>query len=247
VSATVALSLFAASFVASALNVIAGGGSFLTLPVLLYVGLPAPAANATNRVGVVVQSLTAVLGFHRHRVLDWRWATGVGVPTALGSALGAWLALGVGELQFRQLLAAVMVLLSLWTLLGAGGHTLPAARFLAGRPWLVRMGFFAVGVYGGFIQAGIGFLLLALTTIAGFDLVRGNAIKVLAVTLQTFAALAVFMGAGQVRWPEGAALAMGGVLGSLVGVRLAVLKGHRWLQVVVTISMVAFALRLLFP
>ena len=245
-SAPVALSLLAVSFAASALNVVAGGGSFLTLPLLLYLGLPAPAANATNRVGVVVQSLTAVWGFHRHRVLDWPWALGVGLPTALGSALGAWIALGVDDRAFRQILAVVVVLLSLWTLVDAGGR-LHAATFLAARPWLVKLGFFVVGVYGGFIQAGIGFLVLALTTLAGFDLVRGNAIKVLAITLQTFAALAVFLGAGQVRWAEGLLLAVGAVLGSLVGVRLAVLKGHRWLRVVVTVSMVAFALRLLFP
>jgi uncharacterized membrane protein YfcA len=247
VSAALASSLLAVSFVASALNVVAGGGSFLTLPVLLYIGLGAPAANATNRVGVVVQSLTAVWGFHRHRVLDWDWALGVGLPTALGSGLGAWLALGVGDRQFRQLLAVFGVLLSLWTLLEAGGRRLQVAKALAKRPWLVKIGFFVVGIYGGLIQAGIGFLVLALTTLAGFDLVRGNAIKVLAITLQTFVALGVFMSAGQVHWAEGSILALGGVLGSLVGVRLAVLKGHRWLQVVVTVSMVAFALRLLFP
>jgi uncharacterized protein len=247
VSAPVALSLVAVSFVASALNVIAGGGSFLTLPLLLYIGLPGPAANATNRVGVVLQSLTAVWGFHRHRVLDWGWAMGVGLPTALGSAAGAWIALGVGDREFRQLLAVVVVLLSMWTLLEAGGRTLHAARFLETRPWLVKLAFFLVGVYGGFIQAGIGFLVLALTTLAGFDLVRGNAVKVLAILLQTLAALAVFMGAGQVRWAEGGLLALGAILGSLVGVRLTVLKGHRWLRVVVTVSMVIFALRLLFP
>jgi uncharacterized protein len=247
VSAGSALLLLVAGFVASTLNTIAGGGSFLTLPLLMFMGLPAPAANATNRIGVLAQNVGAVWGFHRHRVLDWRWALGAAVPTAIGSGLGAWLALGVGDREFRRLLAILMLGVCLWTLLDGSGRSLQTAGALRHRPGLVKLGFFLAGVYGGFIQAGIGFLVLALTTLAGFDLVRGNAIKVLAVLLQSLVALGVFLSAGQVRWLEGALLAVGGVLGSLVGVHLTVLKGHRWLKAVVTVTMVLFAIRLLFP
>ena len=246
-SAVSALTLVVVGFVASTLNTVAGGGSFLTLPLLMFMGLSAPAANATNRLGVLTQNVGAVWGFHRHRVLDWRWALDAGVPTAVGSGLGAWLALGVGDREFRRLLAFLMLGLCLWTLLDRGHRSLQTAPALTARPWLVKLGFFLVGIYGGFIQAGIGFLVLALTTLAGFDLVRGNAIKVLAVLLQTLVALVVFLSAGQVRWAEGALLAVGGLLGSVVGVQLAVLKGHRWLQAVVTVTMVLFAIRLLLP
>lgn len=246
-SATSALVLLLVGFVASILNTVAGGGSFLTLPLLMFMGLHAPEANATNRLGVLTQNIGAVWGFHRYRVLDWRWALLAAVPTALGSGLGAWLALGVGDAEFRRLLAVLMLGICLFTVLDGGGPALRTAGTLANRPWLVRAGFFLAGIYGGFIQAGIGLLVLALTTLAGFDLVRGNAVKVLAVLLQTLVALAVFLAAGQVRWVEGAVLAVGGLLGSLVGVRLAVLKGHRWLKAVVTVTMVLFAIRLLFP
>ncbi len=246
-SPTTALVLFVVGFVASTINTLAGGGSFLTLPLLMFMGLPAGAANATNRLGVLAQNVGAVWGFHRYGVLDWRWALGAAVPTAVGSGIGAWLALGIGDREFKRLLAFLMIGICLWT--AAPHGTLPreqAQGALVHRPWLVRAGFFLVGIYGGFIQAGIGFLLLALTTLAGFDLVRGNAVKVLAVLLQTLVALAVFLTAGQVRWAEGACLAAGGLLGSLVGVRLTVLKGHRWLETVVTVTMVLFAVRLLF-
>ncbi len=246
-SAGSAFVLLLVGFVASTLNTVAGGGSFLTLPLLMLMGLHAPEANATNRLGVLAQNVGAVWGFHRHRVLDWRWALGAAVPTALGSGLGAWFALGVGDQAFRRLLAFLMLGICFWTLLDSGGRSLRMAGTLAHRPWLVKAGFFLVGIYGGLIQAGIGFLVLALTTLAGFDLVRGNAVKVLAVLLQTLVALAVFLTAGQVRGAEGAVLAVGGLLGSLVGVRLAVLKGHRWLKVVVTVTMALFAIRLLFP
>jgi uncharacterized protein len=246
VSATSALVLLVAGFVASTVNTLAGGGSFLTLPLLMFMGLPAAAANATNRVGVLAQNVGAVWGFHRHGVLDWRWALGAAVPTTVGSGIGAWLALGIGDREFKRLLAFLMIGICLWTVLGEGRAGRPAEGALVRRPWLVRVGFFLVGIYGGFIQAGIGFLVLALTTLAGFDLVRGNAVKVLAVLLQTLVALAIFLTAGQVRWVEGACLAAGGLMGSLVGVHLTVLKGHRWLKVVVTVTMVLFALRLLF-
>lgn len=246
-SAPSALVLLLVGFVASTLNTVAGGGSFLTLPLLMFMGLSAPAANATNRLGVLTQNIGAVWGFHRYRVLDWRWALGAVVPTALGSGLGAWLALGVGDREFRRLLAFLMLAICLWTLLDSGGRSLRTAGTWANRPWLVRAGFFLAGIYGGFIQAGIGFVVLALTTLAGFDLVRGNAVKVLTVLLQTLVALAVFLSTGQVRWAEGGLLAVGGLLGSLVGVRLTVLKGHRWLKGVVTVTMVLFAIRLLFP
>ena len=245
-SPTTALVLLVVGFVASTVNTLAGGGSFLTLPLLMFMGLPAGAANATNRVGVLAQNVGAVWGFHRYGVLDWRWALGAAVPTAVGSGIGAWLALGMGDREFKRLLAFLMIAICLWTLLDRGRSRKGAAGALVERPWLVKAGFFLVGIYGGFVQAGIGFLVLALTTLAGFDLVRGNAVKVLAVLLQTLVALAVFLTAGQVRWAEGACLAAGGLLGSLVGVRLTVLKGHRWLETVVTVTMVLFAVRLLF-
>lgn len=235
------LLLAAVGFVASVLNVIAGGGSFLTLPILILLGMPASEANGTNRVGVVAQSLGAAWGFHRHRLLDWRAALGAAIPTMLGSAIGAGLALQVDDRDFRRLLAIVMVALTLWTLFDPTGG---ARGALAGRPWAVRAGFFLVGIYGGFLQAGVGFLALALTTLAGFDLVRGNAVKVLSILLQTALALAVFAWSGQVRWVPGFALAAGSLLGGLVGVRLTVRRGDRFIQAVVTIAIVVLAVHL---
>lgn len=238
------LLLAAAGFVASVLNVIAGGGSFLTLPLLILLGLPAAEANGTNRVGVVVQCLGAVWGFNRRRLLEWRGAMGMAIPAMIGAVLGAWLALQVGDRDFRRILAIFMVVLTLWTLFDPTGR---AAGALARRPGLVRAGFVLAGAYGGFLQAGVGFLVMALTTLAGLDLVRGNAVKVLSVLLQTALSLAVFAWNGHVRWLEGGSLALGSLLGSLVGVHLTVLKGQRFIQTVVTVAIVVLAVRLWLP
>jgi len=244
VAATLALA--AAGFLASVINVVAGGGSFLTLPLLIFLGLPAGEANATNRVGVLAQNVGAVWGFHRHRVLEWRWSFCVAVPGTLGAGLGAWLALHVGDREFQRFLAFVMLALTLWTIIDPGGRSVRRVASRTPHTWLMHAGFFLVGIYGGFVQAGVGFLFLAVSTRAGLDLLRGNAAKVLSILLQTLLSLAIFAWDGRVRWDAGLALAAGSVLGSLVGVRLTVVKGQRWLQGAVTAAVILFAIRLWF-
>jgi uncharacterized membrane protein YfcA len=236
------LVLVAAGIVASILNVLAGGGSFLTLPILIFLGLPTTVANGTNRVGVVMQSVGAVWGFHRAGVLEWRWALTASAPALIGSALGTWAALYVGDDLFRRVLAVVMVVVTIATLIAPDPQAGADPR--SARSWVVAGGFFLVGLYGGFLQAGVGFLVLAITTWARLDLVRGNAVKIVSVFAVTLLALVIFMANGAVHWPMGIALAVGNTIGALIGVRLAVVKGHRWLRGVVTATVIVFAIRL---
>jgi hypothetical protein len=203
-------------------------------------------ANGTNRLGIVVQGLGAATGFHRHRVLDWRWALLSSVPAAIGTALGVWLALRVGDRDFRRLLAVLMSLITLWTLLdttrGGRGPIVTSRRRL-----VFFLGFLGAGVYGGFVQAGVGFLILVVTSLAGLDLVRGNAIKVVTVLFIALFSLAGFALQGKVRWDAGLALASGSLAGSFVGVRLAVVKGSGWIRGVVAVVVVLLAVRLWSP
>ncbi|HUG52541.1 MAG TPA: sulfite exporter TauE/SafE family protein [Vicinamibacteria bacterium] len=244
-SAGAYLLLAAVGFIASVLNVLAGGGSFLTLPVLIFLGLPAADANGTNRLGVVAQNLGAVWGFQRRRVLDWPWALATSLPASLAAVAGAWLSLGLEEREFRRVLALIMVAATLWTLLDPLQKVHPRAPRPPWSPSVV-LGFLAVGLYGGFVQAGVGFLVLGVTTLAGMDLVRGNAIKVASILAVTLVSLAVFTWSDHVRWGAGLALAAGSLAGGLAGVRLSVLMGNRWLQRVVTWALVVFAVLLWF-
>ncbi len=230
-----------AGFVSSALNMVSGGGSFLTLPLLIFLGLPAGEANATNRVGVVAQNITGVLSFHSHGVLDWGFARRTFLPCAIGAVLGSYAALHVGDHELRRVFSVLMLLMTLFALVDPGRFRpeRPAARTA-----LAALGFLGAGFYGGFIQAGVGFIVLALTSLLGLDLVRGNAVKVFLVLVQTSLSLAVFTWAGKVAWRPGLAMAFGCCLGSLAGVRLTVLKGHAWVQRVVTVTVVVFALLL---
>jgi uncharacterized membrane protein YfcA len=239
--------LFAAGCAAGTLNVLAGGGSLLTVPILIFLGLPATVANGTNRVAILAQNIGASWSFHRRGKLDSRWLRAALAPTLTGAILGAWAATRVSDDQFQRVLALAMIAVAAWMVLrrpgaGAGDGSEvpppPSNRFLFHLAW------FGVGLYGGFIQAGLGFVILAVVSAAGLDLVRGNALKVTLVLAFTPFALLLFAMDGLVDWRLGTALALGNLVGGQVGVHLTVLKGQAWVRHVVVVSVVIFAVRL---
>lgn len=239
------VALFLAGIVSGTLNVVAGGGSFLTLPLLIFMGLPPTVANATNRIGILLQNVAAAGGFARRGLLDMDAVWRLSIPATIGSLGGAWLALVISDDAFRRILATLMVAVTLWTLLDrrSGAPT----KVVRGpiRPFVYVL-FFFIGAYAGFIQAGVGFFILAGTTLAGFDLVRGNAVKVTAVLIWTGAAFLLFLWAGQIAWVPGLVLGAGNFIGGHIGMRLTVLKGHAWVRAVVTVTILIFAVRLWF-
>lgn len=247
-----ALALLSVGAVAGALNVLAGGGSFLSLPLLIFLGLPPSVANGTNRIAILVQNIGAVWRFRSHGLVDRSWIPLAAAPAVAGAVLGTWGAIEIGEEAFRRVLAGLMVAATLWILWDPlarreTGGQVPAGESIASggaRRAGLAAAFFVAGVYGGFVQAGIGFLLAAIATWAGLDLVRGNALKVLVVLLLTPLSLALFVWSGKVDWVMGLPLAAGHLLGALVGVRLTILKGHVWIKRFLTVTVVAFAIKL---
>ena len=238
------LILFFTGCAAGLLNVVAGGGSFLTLPVLILLGLPASIANGTNRVAILMQNIGAVWGFSHHRLVDWKSLGWAAFPATVGAVLGVWIALNVGDRTFQRVLASLMVvmtLLSLWNPSRRKTHSLETEKW---RWFLLASAFFLVGIYGGFVQAGVGFLILAATSLAGMDLVRGNAIKVLSILCFTIVSLSIFATQSLVHWAPGLVLGLGTTIGGQLGVKLTVLKGHKWIRGVVTIAVLVFALKL---
>lgn len=235
--------LLLVGFVTGAINTVAGGGSFLTLPVLIFLGLPAGVANGTNRVAVLMQCAAGAWSFDRDGVLDRRAALWASIPTCLGAAAGTVLAVYISNEDFERVLAFLMLAI---TLLSFWKPRPPESPDGAGRTRLgiLALSFFGVGVYAGFVQAGVGFLILAATTFAGLDLVRGNALKMLAVLACTPISLGIFWWNGMVLWWPGFVLGLGSVLGALVAARWAVRKGHGPLRVVVSVAVVAFAVLL---
>jgi len=234
--------------VAGFLNVLAGGGSLLTLPLLIFFGLPAATANGTNRIAIFCQNIFAISGFKKKGVFPLRLALLCTPPALIGSYIGANMALTVDEMMFRRLLALIMIGVMIFTAidpmkrLRRDEMPMTPLRLLA-----LMLSFFAIGVYGGFVQAGVGFIIIAGLLVHGLDLVRINAVKVLVIFAFTVVALAVFVAHGQVDYVLGLTLAVGNSIGGWVGTHVAVEKGHDWIKRFVTLTVLIFALRLLWP
>ena len=240
------LILLVAGTVAGFINTLAGGGSFLTIPLLIFMGLPATVANATNRVGVFLQSLTAVQQFHGYGVFPRRFSLIVSIPAILGSVLGTWTAMVISDAAFKKYLALFMVLMTLLTFLKperlATGKEL---RYTPGRWLLIWLVFFAIGFYGGFIQAGVGFLILAAMLLTGYDFVAGNAVKTFTIFVFTLVSLLIFWAGGKVQLLPGLALGLGSMLGALLGSKVTVTKGNAFVQKFVVATVILFAILLL--
>ncbi len=242
--------LILAGLVAGIVNTLAGGGSLLTLPALIFLGLDANVANGTNRVGVLLQNVIAVGNFAGRGRMPWRDALAL-LPTALlGAVIGARVAVEVPSPILRAILA-VVILLALPAVFMPEGRTAapgtgPEERTRAQRRrLLLQFAFLGIGFYGGFIQAGVGFLILgALVPLAGYDLVRANALKLTLVLAYTAIALPVFIAHGQVNLMAGLILAAGQMAGGWIGSHLAMLRGARFVRWVLLVALVLSALEL---
>tara|TARA_R110001592_G_scaffold97408_3_gene279022 strand:+ start:5625 stop:6407 length:783 start_codon:yes stop_codon:yes gene_type:complete len=234
--------------VAGVINTLAGGGSNLTLPALMLMGLPADVANATNRLGVLMQSLAAAKDFDRRGQLVRHDLWNILKPTLLGSLLGAVIAAFAPSEWLKPALLMAMVSMALLILIRPSIIAPPLgteALAMADSPNSAWTLFFA-GVYGGFVQAGVGFILIA--ALAGslrYDLVKTNAIKMVCTAALTMAALAVFIWQGLVAWVPGMILAVGTVVGAKIGVRIAITAspaGLKWFLFIMTVMASAAAL-----
>ncbi|RLB67876.1 MAG: sulfite exporter TauE/SafE family protein [Deltaproteobacteria bacterium] len=234
--------------VAGFLNVLAGGGSLLTLPLLIFFGLPVATANGTNRIAIFCQNIFAITGFKRQGIFPIRLALICTPPALIGSYIGANMAITVDEMLFRRLLAIVMIGVLIFMIID------PLKRLqIAEMPMtpirlvVLIVSFFGIGIYGGFVQAGVGFIIITGLLVHGLDLVRINAVKVLVIFAFTIVALGVFVVHGQVDYVLGFALATGNSLGGWFGSHMAVKKGHEWIKRFVIVTVAILALRLLFP
>jgi uncharacterized membrane protein YfcA len=244
----VAMLVFA-GVIAGFVNTLAGGGSLVTLPALMLLGLPPEIANATNRVAVLAQNLVSARAFDESGRLDRARAASIVAPTLAGSLVGAVTACYLPPWRLKPLLVGSWLVVAT-TLVrspkasGEVGGVEQAPRNVGVREALLL---FAIGVYGGFVQAGVGIFLLALLVpVLRYDLVRANALKVVAVGAFTAVALGVFVLRGQVDWSTGGLLALGNVAGAWVGVRYVLTSSERALRRVVFVAVVAICLGALF-
>jgi uncharacterized membrane protein YfcA len=231
-----------AGVVAGFLNTLAGGGTLFSLPVLMLLGLPAEVANGTARLSIVTQSASGAWAFHREGKLPMRSLGPVVVPSVLGAAAGAGVAAWApGEILEPLILgtlitmAIVMVVKPGWV---APETTEEARDPMRHLPSIV--GLFGAGFYGGFVQAGVGFVLLAvLGGIVRYDVVRANALKLACTLLFSLPAIVLFALADRIAWIPGVVLALGTIVGAQIGVRFAMKLSAKTLRWVILVMVVA--------
>ena len=234
------LLIFTAGIASGFINTLAGGGSILVLPVLILSGMPSPVANATNRVAILMQNITATNRFHKHGKLHVKPVIHITVAAVIGAIFGSFFAIKVDSALFDKILGIVFIFILFMMLRPKQkkeGRSLPR--------WLEFIIFIAVGFYGGFIQAGVGFIFLAtLNLIERYDLVQANAVKTFIVMCYTLFAVIIFAFSGKILWMYGLVLACGNVLGAYLGVKAAIKKGEKVVKIVLSIAITLACLKL---
>lgn len=245
--------LAVAGLIAGFLNVMAGGGSLLVMPIMVLVlGMPGPLANGTTRLAILAQNVSAIAGFKKKGFSDFRLSFTLALCALPGAALGAFYGTRLSGVWFNRTLAAVMVCVMIIMALDkrkpkrkpAEGEA-PAAparqRLVAGHALMVLAGF-----YGGFIQAGVGFILMAiLHRVMGMDLVRVNMHKVFIVGAYTVIAIGFFAWGGNIHWVRGILLAVAQAAGGWIGSHVAVTRGEGAIRTALNIALVALIIKLL--
>lgn len=234
--------LFTVGIIAGFINVMAGGGSALSVPTMILLGYDPSVANGTNRLAILVEAAAGVAAFRQESHAEFHTSWQLAVLTLPGGILGAFYATRIDDALFRRLLGLVLILIVVSLLLPK-----PAASARARSSLATSLAMFGVGFYGGFIQAGVGFLIMAtLTHLMGLSLVKTNMHKVFIVLVFTLPSIAIFGASGNIDWKAGAVLAFGMGGGGWWAARLAVRRGDSLVKLVLGIALLILGAKLIF-
>lgn len=249
--------------IAGILNVLAGGGSLLIMPIMVFLGIDGAIANGTARVAILGQNVTAIVGFRNKGFSDFRLSLSLAFCALPGTVVGAFLGSKLNNEWFNRVLAGVMLMVLLTMILGrrkkkktdvaqenpttedadseSQAPITQNPHSLKGHLLMVLAGF-----YGGFIQAGVGFILIAIMhSVMKIDLIRTNMHKVFIVAIYTVAAIGIFAWQDRILWTTGLILMVGMSIGGWIGSNLAVKKGEPFIRAVLYIAIVCLSIKLL--
>jgi len=234
-------------FIAAFLNTVGGGGSLFTVPILTFFGLPITSANATNRVALLIQNVFAVGGFRSKNVsLPWPYSLYLGISTLFGGIIGSLMASHIDDELFSRIFAIVMII-SVFLIVFNPRQSKAEEKLTFKSQLIGAICFFFLGIYGGFVQAGIGFLVLAVLNLVNhLNLVTSNYVKVFSAIVYTSASVVVFAVEGKIHWATGGVLAIGMAGGGWFASRWSVDKGEVWIKRVMVISIIGMAIKLWF-
>jgi uncharacterized protein len=235
--------LFCVGLIAGVINVMAGGGSSLTLPALIFIGLDSTVANGTNRIGILLQSISATLTYRKAKISEIEKSMKLAALTLPGAVLGAIISLKISNEWFDRILGLVMIGIIVSMLVPQKFEVITSGEKKSGLIYLIMFG---IGFYGGFIQVGVGFLIMAaLYHLLNMNLIRVNMHKVFITMLFTIPALIIFIWTGNVNWMFGLCLAAGNAIGGWWAARFSIKGGEKVVRYVMVLAIFIIALKLL--
>ncbi|HEX5055713.1 MAG TPA: sulfite exporter TauE/SafE family protein [Gammaproteobacteria bacterium] len=243
------LLLLVAGMMAGYINVMAGGGSLLTVPAMVFMGIPDAVANGTNRIAILAQTLASMWVFFRKGIAELKLSLTLALFTLPGAVAGAWYGTQLRGVWFNRVLAgvmlAVLVLMHLKPSAGAAAASKPVTTTRT-RYWLTHLLMIGVGFYGGLIQVGIGFIIIPiLHRVMGLDMLRVNLHKVFLILPFTLLSLVIFIAKVGVVWTAGLTLALGNAAGGWLATHMMIQKGDKIIYMVFNIALFAMIIKLL--
>lgn len=237
--------LVLAGVAAGFINVIAGGGSLITLPLMIFLGVPSVVANASNRVGLLAQNIVSVIYFKKNKVVEGSYPVYLAISALIGSVIGAFIAVDISASLLNKILSVVMVVVAGLIMISPTFKANQTERLDSKNRVIGVIAFFFIGIYGGFLQAGIGFIIiLSLVKINKFSLLKTNAVKAIVALVYTTSALTIFIWQDVVDWKVGLIVAIGSAMGGWLGSRFSIKKGDVWIKRVLLVSVLAMAVKL---
>jgi hypothetical protein len=224
----------------------AGGGSTVTLPILILLGLDPSLANGTNRLGIMAQTFSAVVSYRQEKYHDFKLSLKLTAFTLPGAVAGAIMATRIGDELFQKILAYVLIGVTVSLFLRSTNQKKTEELRKEKTSWLIYPVMVAIGFYGGFIQLGVGFIFMAsLYHLMKLDLIRTNMHKVFIIFIYTIPAFLIFLITGNVEWKFGLTLAVGMAFGAWWSAKISVKKGEKVIRVVLSVALLWMALTLL--
>jgi len=240
------LLLFGVGAIAGFINIMAGGGSSITLPTLIFLGLDSATANGTNRIAILIQNIFATASFRQHKVSALKQSLRLAIWTIPGAIIGAFVAVRISDVGFKHILGAIMIGIVLSLFIPRKRKNFVTSNQGVSDSFWIYPTLLAIGFYGGFVQVGVGFLFMAaLYHLLRMNLVYVNMHKVTIVFFYTLPALAIFIWTGNVDWVKGLSLAAGNALGGWWSARVAVKGGEKVIRIVLSLAIVIMAAKLL--
>ncbi len=228
------------------LNVIAAGGSMITVPFLIFLGIPTNVANATNRVAIILQNIVAIFTFKQKKVLDSKTDYSLLLPIAIGSIAGTFFAVDIQEDILKKIIGGLLIIMFFSILLKPSSWIkTKTEKAKIQTPILRFLIFLVIGFYGSFVQMGVGFFILTTLVLgSGLDLLKANVLKIFITLFFTSISLVIFIWYDLIDWRVGLTLACGNMIGARIGSLLSVKISPKHIRYILLTVLVFVGLKL---